>query len=98
MVAGSASPAPARIRSRRPGTVNPGPRYDAIGVEYAAVATRQLVFGLHVHIAIRGADRALAVYNAMRSHLPCSAAFAANAPFYEGPTAASRRCARASTS
>jgi glutamate---cysteine ligase / carboxylate-amine ligase len=42
------------------------------------------VFGLHVHVAIRGADRALAVYNALRSYLPELAALAANAPFYEG--------------
>jgi glutamate---cysteine ligase / carboxylate-amine ligase len=66
------------------GPLNPGPRYDAIGAEYAAVAHRQLVFGLHVHVAIRGAERALAVYNALRSHLPELAAMAANAPFYEG--------------
>ena len=31
-----------------------------------------------------GADRALAVYNALRSYLPELAALAANAPFYEG--------------
>jgi carboxylate-amine ligase len=66
------------------GPLNPGERYDAIGAEYAAVARRQLVFGLHVHVAIRGAERALAVYNALRSHLPELAALAANAPFYEG--------------
>jgi glutamate---cysteine ligase / carboxylate-amine ligase len=66
------------------GPLNRAERYDAIGAEYASVANRQLVFGLHVHIAIAGADRALAVYNALRSHLPDLAALAANAPFYEG--------------
>jgi glutamate---cysteine ligase / carboxylate-amine ligase len=66
------------------GPLNPGPRYEAIEAEYASVARRQLVFGLHVHVAIRGADRALAVYNALRSYLPELAALAANAPFYEG--------------
>jgi glutamate---cysteine ligase / carboxylate-amine ligase len=66
------------------GPLNPGPRYDAIGAEYATVARRQLVFGLHVHVAVRGAGRALAVYNAMRSYLPELAALGANAPFYEG--------------
>jgi carboxylate-amine ligase len=66
------------------GPLNPGRRYEAIGAEYASVANRQLVFGLHVHVAIRGADRALAVYNALRSDLPELAALAANAPFYEG--------------
>lgn len=66
------------------GPLNPGDRYEAIEAEYAGVARRQLVFGLHVHVAIPGADRALAVYNALRSHLPDLAALAANAPFYEG--------------
>jgi glutamate---cysteine ligase / carboxylate-amine ligase len=66
------------------GPLNPGPRYEAIGAEYAGVAHRQLVFGLHVHVAIPGADRALATYNALRTHLPDLAALAANAPFYEG--------------
>jgi carboxylate-amine ligase len=66
------------------GPLNSGPRYEAIGAEYASVAHRQLVFGLHVHVAIPGADRALAAYNALRSYLPDLAALAANAPFYEG--------------
>jgi carboxylate-amine ligase len=66
------------------GPLNAAQRYEAIGAEYAAVANRQLVFGLHVHVAVRGAERALAVYNALRSHLPELAALAANAPFYEG--------------
>jgi glutamate---cysteine ligase / carboxylate-amine ligase len=66
------------------GPLNPGARYEAIGAEYASVANRQLVFGLHVHVAIPGADRALATYNALRAYLPDLAALAANAPFYEG--------------
>jgi carboxylate-amine ligase len=39
---------------------------------------------VHVHVAIRPADKALAVYNAYRSHLPDLAALASAAPFYEG--------------
>jgi glutamate---cysteine ligase / carboxylate-amine ligase len=66
------------------GPLNPGARYEAIGAEYAGVARRQLVFGLHVHVAVGGADRALAVYNALRAHLPELAGLAACAPFYEG--------------
>ena len=66
------------------GPLNPGERYRRIGAEYATGANRQLVFGLHVHVGVPGADRALAIYNALRSHLPELAALAANAPFYEG--------------
>ena len=53
-------------------------------VEYGEVARLQLVFGLHVHVRVGGADRALAVYNALRSYLPELAALAANAPFIAG--------------
>jgi carboxylate-amine ligase len=66
------------------GALNPGARYEAIAAEYGEAARRQLVFGLHVHVAVPGAERALAVYNALRSHLPDIAVLAANAPFYEG--------------
>lgn len=66
------------------GELRPGPRYDAIEAEYGLIARRQLVFALQVHVAIRPADRALAVYNALRGHLPELAALAANAPFHGG--------------
>jgi carboxylate-amine ligase len=64
--------------------LNSGSRYRRTREEYGWVARRQLVFGLHVHVRVAGADRALAVYNAMRSYLPELAALAANAPFYRG--------------
>jgi glutamate---cysteine ligase / carboxylate-amine ligase len=66
------------------GALSDGPRYAMLAREYGPVARRQLVFGLHVHVAVRPADRALAVYNALRSYLPLVAALAANAPFHEG--------------
>jgi carboxylate-amine ligase len=55
--------------------------------EYTSIARRQLVCGLHVHVGISGRERALAVYNAMRAHLPEIAALAANAPFHGGEDA-----------
>jgi carboxylate-amine ligase len=66
------------------GELTRGERYDAIAGEYGSIARRQLVFGLHVHVAVRPADRALAVYNALREHLPLIAALAANAPYHAG--------------
>jgi glutamate---cysteine ligase / carboxylate-amine ligase len=66
------------------GVLSDGARYDALRREYGPVARRQLVFGLHVHVAVRPADRALAVFNALRSYLPLLAALGANAPFYGG--------------
>jgi glutamate---cysteine ligase / carboxylate-amine ligase len=48
------------------------------------VVWRNNSFGLHVHVGIRGADRAIAVTNALRSYLPELLAFSASSPFVEG--------------
>jgi carboxylate-amine ligase len=61
-----------------------GPRYDALLAEYGDVARSQLVGALQVHVAVGGAERTLAVYNALRGHLPELAALAASAPFHAG--------------
>lgn len=66
------------------GVLNEGARYDAIAHEFASVARRQLVYGLHVHVAVSGPDVALAVYNALREELPALAALSAGSPYYEG--------------
>lgn len=42
------------------GELSAGERYEAIAREYGCIARRQLVFGLHVHVAVRPAVRALA--------------------------------------
>ncbi len=42
------------------------------------------MFALQIHIAPGSSDRALAIYNALRSYLPEIAALAANAPFHQG--------------
>jgi glutamate---cysteine ligase / carboxylate-amine ligase len=66
------------------GPLNEGERYDRIRELYGNVAHRQLVCALQVHVCVRGADRALAVHNALRSYLPDLAGLAANAPFHDG--------------
>jgi len=66
------------------GVLNGGDRYDRIADEFGTIARRQLVYGLHVHVAVPGADRALAVYNAVRAEVPAIAALGAASPYYEG--------------
>jgi carboxylate-amine ligase len=66
------------------GPVTEGERYRQIADEYTWAAQRSLACGLHVHVAVDGADRALAVFNAMRSYLPELAALSANSPYFEG--------------
>ncbi|MDW5598323.1 YbdK family carboxylate-amine ligase [Conexibacter stalactiti] len=66
------------------GVLSSGGRYDVLQAEYGSIARRQLVAGLQVHVAVGGADRTLAVYNALRTYLPELTALAANAPFHGG--------------
>ncbi len=66
------------------GPISPGRRYAAARTEFGRLAHRQIVSALQVHVAVRPADRALAVYHGLRNHLPELAALAANAPFYAG--------------
>lgn len=47
------------------------------------VVWRNNTFGLHVHVGIRGADRAVAVCNALRTYLPDLLALSASSPFVE---------------
>jgi carboxylate-amine ligase len=47
------------------------------------VVWRNNSFGIHVHVAVRGADRAIAVCNAFRNVLPELLALSASSPFVE---------------
>ena len=47
------------------------------------VVWRNNTFGLHVHVGIRGGDRAIAVCNALRRFLPELLALSASSPFVE---------------
>jgi carboxylate-amine ligase len=48
------------------------------------VVWRNNSFGIHVHVAIRGADRAVRVANGLRPFLPELLALSASSPFVEG--------------
>ena len=48
------------------------------------VVWRNNTFGLHVHVGIKGADRAIHVTNALRNFLPELLAYSGSSPFVEG--------------
>ncbi|HEU4448564.1 MAG TPA: YbdK family carboxylate-amine ligase [Gaiellaceae bacterium] len=48
------------------------------------VVWRNNSFGLHVHVGIRGADRAIAVTDGLRTYLPHLLAYSGSSPFVEG--------------
>ncbi|MBS1868355.1 MAG: YbdK family carboxylate-amine ligase [Actinobacteria bacterium] len=84
--AGLARPATAGVHpfAAPAGELSEGERYELIERAYGPVAQRQLVASLQVHVAVGGAERTLAVHDALRSFLPELAALAANGAFHDG--------------
>ena len=66
------------------GDVATSDRYRLIADEHAWSALGNIPCGLHIHVGIDRAERALAVFNAARSFLPEIAALATNSPFADG--------------
>ena len=60
------------------------PHYRIVEGTLRYVAWRNNTFGIHIHVGVRGADRAMAFNNAMRSMLPDLLALSASSPWYEG--------------
>jgi glutamate---cysteine ligase / carboxylate-amine ligase len=60
------------------------PHYHLVESTLRYVAWRNNTFGIHVHTGIRGADRAIAVNNALRSVLPELLATSCSSPWLEG--------------
>jgi carboxylate-amine ligase len=48
------------------------------------VARQEIIFGLHVHVGVDDADKAIHVANGMRVHVPVLLALSANSPFWRG--------------
>jgi carboxylate-amine ligase len=59
------------------------PHYNHLGRELGWVAQRNNTWSLHLHMGIRGADRAIAVCDWMRELLPLLLAVSANSPFLD---------------
>jgi glutamate---cysteine ligase / carboxylate-amine ligase len=60
------------------------PHYRRLREELRWVAQRNNTWSLHVHVGIRGADRAVAVCDHLRGVLPELLALSANSPFLDG--------------
>jgi carboxylate-amine ligase len=59
-------------------------RYRALVDQMQYVARRELIFGLHVHVAIDDADKCIQVVNGMLPHLAPLLALSASSPFWRG--------------
>lgn len=60
------------------------PHYRRLGAELGWVAQRNNTWSLHVHVGVRGADRAIRVCDSLRNVLPTLLALSANSPFLDG--------------
>jgi carboxylate-amine ligase len=58
--------------------------YDRLREELRWVAQRNNTWSVHVHVGVRGADRAIAVCDHLRGVLPPLLALSANSPFLDG--------------
>jgi carboxylate-amine ligase len=59
-------------------------RYRALVDQLQYVARRELIFGMHVHVAVDGPEKAIVVLNGMLTHLADLLALSANSPFWRG--------------
>jgi carboxylate-amine ligase len=59
------------------------PHYNRLRHELGYVAQRNNTWSMHVHMGVRGADRAIAVCDRMRELLPLLLAVSANSPFLD---------------
>jgi carboxylate-amine ligase len=59
-------------------------RYRALVDQLQYIARRELIFGMHVHVAVDGPEKAIQVVNALIAHLPELVALSASSPFWRG--------------
>jgi carboxylate-amine ligase len=60
------------------------PRYRELIAGLQFVARQEIIFGIHVHVGVDDADKAIHVSNGMRVHMPILLALSANSPFWRG--------------
>jgi glutamate---cysteine ligase / carboxylate-amine ligase len=59
-------------------------RYRALVDQLQYVARRELIFGLHIHVAVDDPEKAVQVVNGLLVELPLLLALSANSPFWRG--------------
>jgi carboxylate-amine ligase len=64
--------------------ISPDPRYARLVEEMQWMARRLQIFGIHVHVGIRSAEKAIAIANALAAYIPHFLALSASSPFWMG--------------
>jgi carboxylate-amine ligase len=61
-----------------------GKRYERMEEELGALARLQIIYALHVHVAVPDEEHAIRATNALARHTPILTALSANSPFWNG--------------
>jgi carboxylate-amine ligase len=64
--------------------LSPSPRYASLVNEMQWVARRLQIFGIHYHVGVRSAEKAIAIANTLRGYVPHFLALSASSPFWAG--------------
>jgi glutamate---cysteine ligase / carboxylate-amine ligase len=64
--------------------ITPNPRYERLVEEMQWPARRLAIFGIHVHVGVRSAEKAITIANALSAYIPHFLALSASSPYWMG--------------
>lgn len=64
--------------------ITPNERYNRLVDEVQWPARRMAIFGIHTHVGVRSAEKAIAIANALCAYIPHFLALSASSPWFEG--------------
>jgi len=64
--------------------ISPNPRYQRLVEEMQWLARRLQIFGIHVHVGVRSAEKAVAMSNALAGYIPHFLGLSASSPYWMG--------------
>jgi carboxylate-amine ligase len=64
--------------------ISPNPRYERLVEEMQWLARRLQIFGIHVHVGVQSAEKAIAIANALTAYIPHFLALSASSPYWMG--------------
>ena len=64
--------------------ISDDPRYRKLIDDMQWLARRMQIFGVHVHVGVRSADKAIAMVNALSAYIPHFLALSASSPYWVG--------------
>ncbi|MBV8235338.1 MAG: glutamate--cysteine ligase, partial [Acidimicrobiia bacterium] len=64
--------------------ISPNPRYERLVEEMQWLARRMQIFGIHVHVGVRSAEKAIAIANTVSTYIPHLLALSASSPYWMG--------------